>query len=129
MAPGALGCLRALAVSLVACAACGKGKVDDKAEGTKPPPSAADLDLRCEQLAKACGDQPKHVDKISDECKLAATKQHGCIDKGLVLVGCYEHELCGSGEKVWTMEDLRVLAERHGKCVAERDAIRACTDK
>jgi len=94
--------------------------------GTKT--AAVDLDKRCVQLAKICGDKGKHVEKITDECKLAAKKQlaNGCTDKVTATYDCYERELCGAGDKVWTIEDLRRLATRHTKCVVEQDASRAC---
>ena len=90
--------------------------------------SAADLDKRCEQLGKACGDNDKHVEKIIEECKQAAKEQveAGCTDKAIAVFACYEKELCGKGDKVWTVDDLRVLSDRHGKCEAERRASREC---
>ena len=117
-----LECLPVVAL-LVAC----KGK--DDAAGTKP--RATDFDKRCVQLAKVCGDKAKHVGKITDECKQAASQQalKGCTDKVIATYDCYERELCASGDKVWTMEDLGKLATRHKKCVVEQDASRACTSK
>ena len=121
-----LGCLPVAAVVVCAGTAC-----KNTGDAPKVQASAADLDKRCEQVGKVCGDQDKHVAKIIEECQQAAKKQvaNGCIDKALAVYGCYEKELCGTGEKVWTLEDLRVLAERHGKCVAERSAIRDCAEK
>jgi hypothetical protein len=119
-----LGCLvPALVCAWTAC----KDK-DDVAETTA---SAAAPDKRCEQLGKLCGDKAKHVDKIVDECKQAAKAQgaNGCADKVNAVYDCYEKELCGSGDKVWTIDDLRVLADRKNKCVAERAASRECTEK
>jgi hypothetical protein len=86
---------------------------------------------RCAQLAKACGEQDKHVEKIVEACTQAA-KQHadkGCADPLAALHACYEKQLCGGTDKVWALDDLRVLAERHDKCAAERAAVRACGDK
>ena len=103
----------------------------DKGDGAKTQASAADLDKRCEQLGKACGDKDKHVEKIIEECKQAAKKhvENGCPVKTIAVYDCYEKEVCGNGDKVWAIEDLRVLADRHGKCVAEREASRECTEK
>jgi len=104
----------ALAVCAVACS---KGKTD--------------LEKRCDQLAKACGDADKHVSKIADECKAAAKKQteKKCDAKAISAYDCYEKELCGKEDKVWALDDLRVLTDRHKKCVAERDAARDCVGK
>jgi hypothetical protein len=117
--------LRCLPVvlALFAWSAC---KDKEPASGTKT--AAADLDKRCIQLAKICGDQGKHVEKITDECKLAAQTQiaKGCTAKVTAVYDCYERELCGSGDKVWTIDDLRRLATRHNKCVAEQDASLTC---
>ena len=113
-------------VALLAFPAC-----KDKGDQATKQASAPDLDKRCLQLAKICGDTGKHVDKIVDECKQAVNKQiaNGCTDKVLATYDCYERELCGGGDKVWTIEDLRLLATRHKKCEAEQDASRACADK
>lgn len=121
-----LGCLPLVALAVSASAAC-KGK--DDAAGTKA--GTPDFDKRCTQLAKVCGDKGKHVDKIVEECKVDASLQvgKGCTDKVLATYDCYERELCASGDKVWTIEDLGKLAIRHNKCVVEQDATRACTDK
>ncbi|HEY5926394.1 MAG TPA: hypothetical protein VIV11_32130 [Kofleriaceae bacterium] len=116
-----LGCLSvaALVCALTAC------KDKDAAK------NQAALDKRCEQLAKACGDKDKHSEKLVSECKQAAKKQaeKGCTDKATAAYDCYEKELCGAGDKVWALDDLRVLTERHKKCVAERDASHDCTEK
>ena len=111
--------------ALVVCALIGcKGK-DDAA---KTQAAAASLDKQCEEIAKACGDSPKHVDKIIAECKQAAVKQAAasCTDKASALYSCYMRDVCGGGDKVWAGDDLRVLAERHGKCAAERTALAGC---
>ena len=128
-----LGGLAVAALTLCA------GACKDKADATKlqpgaaevaKPASAADLDKRCVQLGKVCGDQAKHVDKIVDACKQAAVKQaeKGCVGKAIALDDCYEKELCLGGDKVWALDDLHVLAERHGKCGVEQKAIRACVE-
>jgi hypothetical protein len=116
-----LGCLVVLAVS--ATTAC-KGK-DDAA---KTQGSGTELDARCEQLAKACAGADKHADKLADACKQAAKKQldKGCSGKVDAMYDCYEKELCGKADKVWTLDDLRVLADRQSKCVAERKASSEC---
>jgi hypothetical protein len=108
-----------MALTLCALAACGRPK--NKA-------TAADLDQRCERLGNACGDKNKHDNKIIAECKQAAAKQveKGCTDKTIATYDCYERELCGGLDKVWTIDDLGVLADRHKKCVAERNAALDC---
>lgn len=87
-------------------------------------------DARCEQLAKACSDE-KHADKLVDECVKAAAKlgSRGCTESAVALYSCYEQKLCGKSDKVWTLDDLRVLAERHEVCDSERKALRACVAK
>jgi hypothetical protein len=92
---------------------------------------ATGLDKRCEQIAKACGDKDKHSDKLADECKQAAQKQtaKSCVDKAIAAYDCYEKELCGKDDKVWALDDFRVLADRHKKCTAERDALKDCASK
>jgi hypothetical protein len=121
-----LGCLPVAALVVCMGAAC-----RDKGDGAATQASAADLDKRCEQLGKACGDKDKHVEKIIEECKQAAKKhvENGCPAKRMAAYDCYEKEVCGNGDKVWALDDLRVLAERHGKCVAQRDASRECAEK
>ncbi len=116
-----LGCLLA-ALALCASAAC-----KDKGNAGKTG-GAGDLDKRCEQLAKACGDNDKHVEKIVEGCKQAAQAQveKGCTDKAIAAYDCFEKELCGKADKVWAIDDLGVLAERNNKCVAEQKAVREC---
>jgi hypothetical protein len=105
-----------------------KGKDKDKGAAAKPTATAADLDERCTLMAKACGEKDKHVDKIVEACKQTAKKQveKGCTDKVIAAYDCYATDLCGGSDKVWAFEDLRVLADRHNKCVAERKAVREC---
>ena len=100
-----------------------KGAADDK-----KGPTMADVLARCDQLGKACGDNEKHAGVIIAECKQGAEKQlrGGCAASAIAAWDCFEKELCGKGDKVWALDDLRVLSERHGKCAAERDANRAC---
>lgn len=116
-----LGCLVAAAVVLTACGD-GKGKAN---KGASTLDSAS-----CEQLAKACSDD-KHVEKLADECTRAGDKlgKRGCTETAATLYGCYEKKLCGKSDKVWTLDDLRVLAERHQVCASEREALRACVAK
>jgi hypothetical protein len=120
-----LGCL-----ALWVLIACGKGDTGDPATTQAEGPTV-DLDKRCVQLAKICGDKGKHVDKITADCKQTGKKQleKGCADKMLAAYDCYEKDLCARTDKVWSIDDLGVLAERHGKCVAARDALRACVGK
>ena len=111
-----LGCLAALVFcALTAC----------KDKGN------SDLEKRCAQVAKACGDKDKHVEKVTAECKQAAAKyvDKGCADKATALFDCYEKNLCGGDDRVWALDDLRVLSERHKKCVAERTAASQCIEK
>ena len=124
-----LGCLPVAA--LAALAVCAWTACKDKGDVAKTGASAADLDKRCEQLGKVCGDKDKHAEKIIEGCKQAAKKQveRGCTDKAIAVYDCYEKELCANGDKVWTIEDLRVLADRRSKCVAERNASHECAEK
>jgi hypothetical protein len=116
-----LGCLPIAALAACTWTAC---------KGTKTQASA-DLDKRCVQLGKACGDSDKHDEKIVMECKQAAKMQieKGCADEAIAVYDCYEKQLCGKGDRVWTIDDLRVLADRQSKCVAERNAGRDCLGK
>jgi hypothetical protein len=86
------------------------------------------LEPRCDQLAKACGDNAKHTEKIAVECKQVAAKQwaKNCVSQASVVYDCYEKELCAKGDKVWALDDLRVLSDRHTRCVAERNLLRTC---
>ena len=120
-----LGCVLVAVLGLSA--GCGEDK--DKAGGGKAKtPTSADLMARCESLAKSCADTEKRVQKVVAECKQAATDQvtSGCTAQAVAAYDCYAKELCGKGEPVWALDDLRVLSERHGKCAAERDATQAC---
>jgi len=117
-----LGCLSVAALAVCTWTAC---------KGTKTQASAADLDKRCVQLGRACGDSDKHNEKIVKECKQAVTMQveKGCAGEASAVYDCYEKQLCGKGDKVWAIDDLRVLADRESKCVAERNAGRECLGK
>ena len=88
------------------------------------------IEQRCEQLAKACGDNDKHVQKIVEGCKQAAKPPaDSCGPKTIAVFDCYEKEVCGKADKVWSFDDLHVLADRNKKCVAERAAADACAGK
>ena len=121
-APRLLGWIPAAALAVCAWTAC-----NDKGASPMPMDNLA-LGKRCEQLAKACGDSDKHIQKIAEECKRAAEKEarSGCTEKVIAAYDCYEKELCGKQDKVWTLDDLRVLSERHSKCVTARNAVRTC---
>ena len=114
------GRLTIAALAVCAVMACGKGS---KAQ--------SELDKRCEQLGRLCGDAEKHDQKIIEDCKQAAKKQteKGCVEKAVSAYDCYEKELCGKEDKVWALDDFRVLADRHKKCAAERDALKDCVGK
>jgi hypothetical protein len=111
-----------LVVAVCALAAC---------KGDKGGGNTADLDKRCEALAKACADTDKHIEKLTEECKGVAKTEadKGCSDKALALYNCYENAVCGTGDRVWALPDLKVLSERHKKCDAEQAALTACMDK
>src|SRR5687767_14012522 len=117
------GCL---VVALCAWSGC---KDDAKpADKAVAPSAGSSLEPRCDQLAKACGNNPKHAEKIAVECKQAAAKQwaKNCVSQATLVYVCYEKELCGKGDQVWALDDLRVLSDRHTKCVAERNLLRTC---
>lgn len=106
-------------------------------DGTKPDRPAVAQDpealvaAQCERLGQTCGDTDKHVEKISAQCKQAAMKhvEKGCTDEALAVYSCYERELCGKGNPVWALDDLRVLADRQHTCVSERRARSVCGGK
>ena len=119
-------------MALVVWVGCGGDKEDKgggKTEGKKA--TMADLLARCDQLGKACGDNDKHAGDIIAECKQGAEKQlaGGCAESAMAAWDCYEGELCGKGDKVWALDDLRVLSERHGKCAIEREANLKCVGR
>jgi hypothetical protein len=118
-----LGCLAAAALAAGAWAGCGDDKPNAK-------PGAVLDSARCQKLAKSCSDE-KHEDKLVGECVKAADKlgPRGCNEAAVALYDCYEQKLCGKSDKVWTLDDLRVLAERHEVCDSERKALRACVTK
>jgi len=128
MARGHLACG---AVALIASlwAACGDTeKASQQAASTSGSNAGASGD-RCERLAKLCGDKAKHVEKIAAACTQATQEQaeRGCGDQQLAVYDCFEKQLCMTlNDKVWSMKDLGVLADRHEKCAAERAALAAC---
>jgi hypothetical protein len=136
-----LGRLPAAALALCAasalCAwtACSDDKHGDKASAKgatakTAPATAPDLGARCQPLATACGDTDKHIAKILEECTATAEQaEHRCAAEALAVFDCYEKDLCGKGDKVWSLDDLRVLAERHGACATQREALRGCAAK
>ena len=120
----ALGCL-ALSALAFAAGAC-KDKGTTKKSGT-----AADLEKRCETLAASCGDKDTHAEKITTACKAAIPKQveAKCIDAAIEAYDCYQKELCGGADKVWALDDFRVLVDRHQKCMVERERLKDCAKK
>lgn len=120
----ALGCLLAAALALSACK-----DGDNKVAIT--PSTPAELEKACERIGKSCADQDKYVAKVTDACKKVVKddSKKGCPDKLIAVYDCYDRELCGGGDKVWALDDLRVLAERHNKCAAERAAAKDCLTK
>lgn len=116
-----LGCL-AFAV-LATTAACGKDKKEQAA--------AADLEARCALLAKACGEKDKHVERITEECKgnSKPPSEKGCAAQAMSLYDCWEKDVCGGKDKVWSLDDLKVLAQRNKKCEAQAKALEDCTTK
>jgi hypothetical protein len=81
-------------------------------------------DTRCVQLGKACADTDKHIAKLAEDCMMA--NKPNCGDKASALYDCYEKELCGKADKIWALQDLGVLADRNGKCAAEKTAFKDC---
>jgi hypothetical protein len=120
------GWLPLAALVLCAVTAC----KSDKGGGGADKKGAGDVSLedRCNQLARVCGDSEKHVEKLATECRESAPEEvaKGCAEKVRATYDCYEKELCGKTDKVWALDDLRVLSDRSGKCTAERAAVRAC---
>lgn len=110
MAPRLLGCLVALLTLSAAC----KGKGDAGGD-------------RCDQLAKACGDNDKHMAKLLEGCK--AADKPLCGDKLDALYTCYEKQVCGRGDRIWAFDDLGVLADRKTLCAAEHKAATDCAGK
>lgn len=120
-----------LVVAIVTCAGSGGSKkappvaVTDKAPAAKP----VDLPTQCERLGHACGDTAKHITAVIAQCKTGATDlvAKNCVEQATKLYACYEAKVCGKDSKIWALEDLRVLAERHHKCAAEAAALQRCT--
>src|SRR5690242_6447617 len=95
-------------LALCIVAACGKGG------------GAGELGPRCEQLAKKCGDNDKHVAAITEGCAEEASTQvqKKCTPQVMALYDCYEKDLCGKSDRVWAVADLAVLADRKKICTA-----------
>lgn len=108
---------RTLFVLVVALAAC-------KGSGGSAKPG--DLGAHCDELAKTCGDNEKHITAIADGCKQAAPAQQACAAQLSALYTCYETQLCGKSDRVWAYADLAVLAQRKGTCAAEQKAVSEC---
>ncbi len=108
---------RSVFVLAVAIAAC---------KGNGGAAKSGDLGTQCEELAKTCGDNEKHVAAILDGCKQAASAQQACAAKVTALYTCYETQLCGKSDRVWALQDFTVLAQRKGVCAAEQKAVTEC---
>ena len=104
------------------------GQPQEQAQPKAPADRTENLNKRCEQLSQACGQQDKHKEQIGKECKEAAKQQvdSGCADQAVAAYDCYEKAFCIKGERIWALDDFRVLTERHSKCVEERKAIHKC---
>lgn len=97
------------------------------AAGLPPDAPAIEVAARCARLGTTCGDMPKHEAKITAECEQAlAALASECRGAAVAAFECYEQELCGSDDKIWAYADLGVLAERRGRCAAERAALATC---
>lgn len=92
---------------------------------------SADVVMRCEALGEACGDSDKHDRKITKECEQAAKEPvaKGCTKETIAVYNCYQKQLCGKKDKIWALNDLRVLSKRHRQCLAERKVRRECVHK
>jgi hypothetical protein len=112
--------LRTTLLALCFAVGCGKDKTD------KATP--VDLDTHCETMALSCGDKDKHIQKITTECKesIKVITDKGCAPAADALYSCYEKQVCSGKDRVWTLDDLRVLAGRHSKCVVEQMAVTDC---
>lgn len=124
------------ALALCAWAGCGDDKHDDKPAAPAASASASgsadapvDLAAHCGPLASTCGDTDKHIAKLLEECTATAQQGQRCATEAAAVYDCYQQQLCGKDDKVWTLDDLRKLAERHGKCAGERQALRVCAAK
>lgn len=104
------------------------GQPQQPAPAKAPADETAKLSKRCEQLGKACGQKDKHKAQIGTECKEAAKQQvaDGCADQVVATYDCYEKAFCAKNERIWALDDFRVLTERHSKCVDERKASQTC---
>jgi hypothetical protein len=122
--------MASLAAGLLA--ACEDKAADSKADaGVSAEVAAAQtksLTERCDALGTACGEKDKHKSKIAEECKEAAKTQgeKGCGKEVLAAYDCFEKEVCTESNKIWALDDFRVLTERTGKCVEQRKSAQKC---
>src|SRR5262245_52158639 len=86
------------------------------------------LTERCKKLGEACGEKDKHKAKITEECTEAAKLQveKGCSEKVVAAYDCYQKEVCVKDNKIWALDDFRVLSDRNKKCLDERKAASDC---
>jgi serine/threonine-protein kinase len=120
-----------LVVAIVTCGGGGGGSKKSAPVAATNKPAAAkpvDLPTQCERLGYACGDTAKHITAVIEQCKRGAadlaTKK--CVAQANKLYECYQAKVCGKDAKIWALEDLRVLAQRHHACAAEATALQTC---
>lgn len=120
-----------LVVTIVMCTGTDEQKQPSAVVAGASAPTAKTLHERCVRLGNACGQGPKRVSKIIEECTHAAAKQveRSCAGVAIAAYDCYEATLCGKADPVWTLDDLRVLSARKNQCAAESKALRACIEK
>lgn len=104
----------------------GQAKVQAQAKAVEQ--ATKKMNERCEQLGQTCGQKDKHKETIAKECKEAAKKHvaTGCVTQGVAMYDCYEKKLCTKDERIWALDDFRVLAKRVKQCVDERVALQKC---
>lgn len=83
---------------------------------------------QCDQLGQTCGQKDKHKKKIAEECRAEAKQpaEKGCADRAVAMYECYEKKICTKDERIWALDDFRVLTERTKNCVDERVALQKC---
>ena len=122
--------MASLAAGLLA--ACEDKPADTKADaGVSAEVAAAQtksLAERCDALGTKCGEKDKHKAKITEECKEAAKAQgaKGCGKEVLAAYDCYEKEICTGSNKIWVLDDFRVLTDQTSKCVEQRKSAQKC---
>ncbi len=102
---------------------------DTPKDATKAaPPEPVPLPTQCERLGHACGDTAKHITAVIAQCKdgVADLTAKKCDAQANKLYECYAAKVCGKNAKIWALEDLRVLAQRHHQCAAEATALQSC---